>query len=158
MTTIPIGFEEQTQAVLPAHESYFSGSISFKEGHGWAHDWLVNWTSPNDQIHWDVEVEAPVTYQVYLSYTVPESDAGAIVQLEAGDNILIDTLSTAFDPAYIPSPDRIQRIEVYEKEWAKTYLGDISLQSGSQTLSLSAQQISGNQVAEVKGLILEKVN
>ncbi|MEM8970321.1 MAG: arylsulfatase [Bacteroidota bacterium] len=158
MTTIPIGFEEQTQAVLPAHESYFSGNVSFKEGHGWAHDWLVNWTSPDDRIHWDMEVQSPVTYQVYLSYTVPESDVGAIIQLEAGDNSLVDTLSTAFDPAYIPSPDRIQRIEVYEKEWAKTYLGDISLQSGSQTLSLSAQQISGNQVAEVKGLILEKVN
>ncbi|MEM9833412.1 MAG: arylsulfatase [Bacteroidota bacterium] len=156
MTTIPVGFAEQTQAVLPAHESYFSGNISFKEGHGWAHDWLVNWTSTDDKIHWDVEVESPVTYQVYLSYTVPEPDAGAAIQLQAGENTLQDTLTDAFDPEYIPSPDRIQRIEVYEKEWAQTYLGNISLQAGKQTLTLSAEQIPGNQVAEVKGLMLKR--
>ncbi|MGB3587798.1 MAG: hypothetical protein WBA23_14720, partial [Tunicatimonas sp.] len=72
--------------------------------------------------------------------------------------LLVDTLSTAFNPAAIPSPDRIQRIEVYEKDWAKIYLGDISLQAGSQTISLSASQIVGRQVAEVKGLVLERVD
>ncbi len=158
MTVIPIGFAEQTQVVLPAHESYFSGNVSFKEGHGWAHDWLVNWTNSDDRIYWDVEVQSPFTYQVYLSYTVPESDAGATIQLEVGNNLLVDTLSTAFNPAAIPSPDRIQRIEVYEKDWAKIYLGDISLQAGSQTISLSASQIVGRQVAEVKGLVLERVD
>ncbi len=158
MTVIPIGFAEQTQVVLPAHESYFSGNVSFKEGHGWAHDWLVNWTNSDDRIYWDVEVQSPFSYQVYLSYTVPESDAGATIQLEVGNNLLVNTLSTAFNPAAIPSPDRIQRIEVYEKDWAKIYLGDISLQAGSQTISLSASQIVGSQVAEVKGLVLERVD
>jgi len=158
MAIIPVGFKEQSQVVLPAHESYFSGNISFKEGHGWAHDWLINWTSPDDRIHWDVEVQSPFTYQVYLSYTVPESDTGAIIQLEASDNTLVDTLSTAFNPAGIPSPDRVKRIEVYEKDWAKIYLGDISLQAGSQTISLSAKQVPGSQVAEVKGLVLERVD
>ncbi|MGB3589666.1 MAG: arylsulfatase, partial [Tunicatimonas sp.] len=85
MTVIPIGFAEQTQVVLPAHESYFSGNVSFKEGHGWAHDWLVNWTNSDDRIYWDVEVQSPFSYQVYLSYTVPESDAGATIQLEVGN-------------------------------------------------------------------------
>jgi arylsulfatase A len=156
MTTIPIGFPEQNKAVLPAHESYFSGNITFKEGHGWAHDWLVNWSSLNDQIHWDVVVESSVTYEVYLSYTTPQTDAGSIVQLEAGGNRLTDTLSTAFDPEYIPSPDRIPRIEVYEKDWAQTLLGELTLPSGSQTITLSAQSIPGKQVAEVNGLILRK--
>ena len=158
MTTIPVGFTEQNRAVLPAHESYFSGNVTFKEGHGWAHDWLVNWSSPEDQIHWDIEVQSPVTYQVFLSYTVPEPQAGSVIQLRVGDNTLLDTLSAAFDPEYIPSPDRIPRIEVYEKEWAKTLIGRIKLDSGSQTITLSAKRIAENQVAEVQGLILRKIN
>ncbi|MEM9675810.1 MAG: arylsulfatase [Bacteroidota bacterium] len=154
VTTIPIGFSAQAKAVLPAHESYFSGNITFKEGHGWAHDWLVNWSGLNDKINWDVEVNAPVTYDVYLTYTTPQDDVGSIIQLQAGGSRLEDTLSTAFDPEYIPSPDRIQRIEVYEKEWAQTRLGEITLPSGSQTITLSANTIPGKQVAEVKGLTL----
>jgi arylsulfatase A-like enzyme len=42
-TEIRIGFEEEQTAYLPAHEAGFSGDIHFMEGHGWAHDWLVNW-------------------------------------------------------------------------------------------------------------------
>jgi len=156
MTTIPIGFSDQAKAVLPAHESYFSGNITFKEGHGWAHDWLINWTSPSDQVNWDVEVVSPVTYEVHLSYTTSQSDVNAVLELKAGENTLVDTLKNAFNPDYIPSPDRIQRIEVYEKEWAQTYLGDISLQPGSQTLTLKALDIPGSQVAEVKNLVLVK--
>lgn len=154
MTTIPVGFAQQEQAVLPAHESYFSGDVRFKEGHGWAHDWLVNWSKPSDRINWDIQVESPVTYEVYLSYTTPEPDVGAVITLEAANQALIDTLLTPFDPEYIPSPDRIQRIEVYEKEWAKTLLGSISLEPGQQTLTLRAEKIPGDQVAEVKDLTL----
>lgn len=40
---------------LPTYEASFSDNIKYKEGHGWVHDWLVNWTSPIDSIWWDLE-------------------------------------------------------------------------------------------------------
>lgn len=155
-TIIPLGFPNQKVVELPAHESKFQGEIQFKEGHGWAHDWVVNWTKPNDQITWEVMVKEENTFQVEMIYTVPETDLGSEIQFRGGGASTQQILNKAFDPPLIPSPDRISRQEVYEKTWANLSLGEITLPPGQHTLSLSASNIPGAQVAELKAIRLIK--
>lgn len=156
-TEIRIGFTDEASAYLPAHESGFSGDIEFMEGHGWAHDWLVNWKNEDDSVYWDVVVDTESEFEIDLLYSCPEENLGSAVSIRCGDALSEAVVSTAHDPEYIPSPDRIQRIEVYEKEWARLPMGSLSLPAGNQRLVLTAQQIPNGMVGEIKGLQLTKV-
>ncbi|RYF73643.1 MAG: hypothetical protein EOO39_10070, partial [Cytophagaceae bacterium] len=57
------------RVLLQAPEAHFSGQVRYKQGSGWANDWLINWQSPADSIWWDVAVERPGVYQLSLQYT-----------------------------------------------------------------------------------------
>ncbi|MDW7690326.1 arylsulfatase [Flammeovirgaceae bacterium SG7u.111] len=156
LRSIPMGFEDQQKIVLPAHESNFEGGLKFKEGHGWAHDWLVNWTSTSDQLYWKVEVAAYGKYKAYISYTCPEENIGSQIQLTAGENKVVGKIIKPFDPSYYPSPDRISRKEVYEKDWETVELGEIEISPGVRQLTIRATEVPTSQVGEFKNLTLIK--
>ena len=151
---IQIGFEGEEGVYLPAHESRFTGNIHFMEGHGWAHDWLVNWTNSEDSIVWEVVVDQPTSYIVVLSYSCPEENIGSTLIIKTDESSSESVISQAHDPDYLPSPDRIQRIEVYEKEWGRLDLGEIAVLPGVQEITLKAPKIPAGEVGEIKGLHL----
>jgi len=156
-TEIRIGFDGETKAYLPAHEAGFSGDIQFMEGHGWAHDWLVNWQNKSDSIYWEVVVDQPTSFNVELRYSCPVENVGSELSISCGDSENKVVMKQAHNPDYKPSPDRIQRIEVYEKEWAQLDLGEIHLEEGIQQIVLRAINIKNENVGEIKGLILTKL-
>ncbi len=141
---------------LPAYEASFTGSLKYAEGHGWAHDWLLNWTSSDDQISWTVASDVEITLKAYLKYTAPEESKGSILKLLSEKSETRAEITRAFDPALLPSPDRVKRKEAYEKEWAELSLGTITVPAGVSTLTLKAGKISGGELAHVKSLILKK--
>jgi len=157
-TEIRLGFKGESLAYLPAHEAGFSGEISYMEGHGWAHDWLVNWKNIQDSIYWNVVVDQNSEFNIELLYSCPKENIGATITLEVGDKNLQKQISDAHDPEYLPSPDRIKRIEVYEKEWAMLDVGSISLPEGNQQIVLKALEIPNKKVGEIKGVRLTKMN
>jgi arylsulfatase A len=157
-SAIMVGFNKEIEAYLPAHESVFSGVIHFKEGHGWAHDWLVNWTRTLDSIYWDIEVVETIDFDIFIRYSCPESDSGSKIIVRSLNDRSEQVLSKPWDPGYIPSPDRVKRVEVYEKEWERQKLGTLHFEKGRQYVSLKADAIAGKQVCEVKGIYLEKTN
>ncbi|GAB3547203.1 arylsulfatase [Spirosoma fluminis] len=142
------------RVLLQAPEAHFSGNIRYKQGNGWANDWLVNWRSPADSIWWDVEVERPGVYQLSLQYTAGAAALGALLTLTAGNQTLQQTIQTSFDPPLKPSPDRIPRKEVYEKPWAWLALGKLTLSRGNHRILLQAGSVPNGQVAELKALSL----
>jgi arylsulfatase A len=155
-TEIRIGFTGEETIYLPAHEAGFSGDIRFMEGHGWAHDWLVNWINTSDSIYWNVVVDQPENFSIELLYSCRGSDIGAGLQIHCADESTSAIISEAHDPEYIPSPDRVTRIEVYEKEWARLQMGNLNISSGDQTIVLKAGNIPSGQVGEIKGLELKR--
>ena len=155
---IPVGAGRKRQ-ILPSHEARFSGNLRYKEGHGWAHDWLIKWIDRQDKIWWVVDNQATKDYDVAIQYTCPTTDVGSTVQLSATTGKLSAVLTTPFDPPLIKIADRKPRIEVYEKTaWGILPIGRIRLQKGRQNLTLSAPNIVGKEVAEIKGLILTEVD
>jgi arylsulfatase A len=142
------------RVLLQAPEARFSSGIRYKQGNGWANDWLINWQSPADSIWWDVVVERPGVYQISLQYTAPAVAQGAVVTVTAGKETRQQTLPGGFDPPLKPSPDRVPRKEVYEKSWAWLTLGKLELPAGTHRLLLQATSVPKGQVADVKALLL----
>jgi arylsulfatase A-like enzyme len=153
---IKIGYVTEESAYLPAHEASFSGDIHFMEGHGWAHDWLVNWVNDDDSIYWDVIVNETTIFEIELLYSCAEDDIGSILQVSIARNMAESRLTSPHDPEYLPSPDRVPRIEVYEKHWASLPLGRLEFPAGNQTLVLKTTKIAGAELGEIKGLRLSR--
>ncbi|MDH3712095.1 MAG: arylsulfatase, partial [Cyclobacteriaceae bacterium] len=148
---IPAGHLEFPQVSLYPQEAMgITDSLQYQEGHGWAHDWLVNWKSPEDSVWWPLQLAEPTTYQVFMEYTVPDTDLGGQVLVRAGQQEINATITRAFDPDYIPSPDRVPRIEVYEKEWARLEIGSVTLPAGRLQVVLKALEVPGSQVCEFR--------
>ena len=139
---------------LPVYEARFTGELRFAEGHGWAHDWLVNWQTTQDTIRWLVDADSARNFTVYLKYTCPESDLGSTISLRLSDQQTHTTIAKGFDPPLLPSPDRVKRKEAYEKEWASMRLGTIRVPQGTHWISLVPISVNHKQVAEVAGIEL----
>jgi arylsulfatase A len=137
---------------LPTYEATFTEGLHFKEGHGWVHDWLVNWTSTNDSIHWDITSPVEQDFDLYLNYTSLEGQQGSTVNISIAGNEVSNQITEAFDPDFISSPDRVTRKEVYEKPWKRLMIGSIRVPAGNHTLHLTSTDIAHNQVGEIKSL------
>ncbi len=153
---IPVGYEEAPTVILPAVESVFSGGIQFEGTSGWSNDWLVNWNNPRDEVWWDIEVVQSSVFDISIAYTLPNGGEGIELKASSGDNEVSMVLNQGYDPELIPSPDRVSRGEVYEKEWATVSIGKLSLEEGTQKIQLSAIPIDGKPGIELKSLILTK--
>ena len=142
--------------VLPTYEASFTGNLHFKEGHGWVHDWLVNWKSKEDLISWEIQSLENTTYTFYLNYTCPPDQVGSEVQLSIGNNSIVQKIAEAFNPMFIPSPDRVKRKEVYEKTWKRMVLGTLTVPKGKSKIVVAASKIANTEVAEINSIELVK--
>lgn len=155
---IPVGFDEASTIILPAVESEFSGGVQFQGESGWSNDWLVNWNNPRDKISWNIDVVQSSVFEVSIAYTLPEGGEGIRINASSKGEEISEVINEAFDPEFVPSPDRVTRGEVYEKDWSHISLGRLTLEEGIQKISLTAVPIPGKPGIELKSLILTKSN
>jgi arylsulfatase A-like enzyme len=142
---------------LPAFESQFEGHIKFVEGHGWAHDYLVNWASTDDEMTWLVNSDMDKEMKVYLRYTCPEIELGSKISVSLVNNSVEGRIKKSFDPPMIVSPDRVKRQESYEKDWAMMEVGKLKITKGQNLLKLNTLEVAHNLVADFKSLILKDI-
>lgn len=151
---IELGYINYPRTLLPAPESSFTGGIEFKEGHGWANDWIINFRNPEDEISWKVKVMRNGTYDVTLRLDSPATNKGR--ELNLSRNILI--ASHKIDRAYISrnidSPDRVKRKEVYQKEWPEMNFGEVYLEKGIYDLKLTTGMEGLNEDIEIMSMII----
>lgn len=152
----PVGYPAAPVVELPAPEATFTGALRFQGKAGWANDWITGWTSTADTITWNLDVVRPGKHEVTVLYTVPAGDTGAQIEAEAVTGKVKATLQQAHDPKPKPSPDRVPRGEVYEKEWGRLKLGVLELKRGRTPLTLRALTRPGKTVMDVKGVELKQ--
>ncbi|MCD6304230.1 MAG: arylsulfatase [Planctomycetes bacterium] len=155
---LPVGYPQRRVVTLLAPESSRTGGVRFKQGRGWANDWLVNWKSTDDRIWWDIDVVRDGRFAVTLLYTCPPQDVGSKIRVEAAGQAVEGVLNRPHDPKYIFSPDRVPRKEVYEKVWAPLELGTLQLPAGRTKLTLRATKVPGRQVCELKAVRLRRMD
>ena len=153
-----IGHRDSIFTQLPARDAQVTGGI--KRSNRFPNcSFYTNWTSPDEEIYWEAEVDQAGTYEVELYYTCRAEDAGAEIELSFQDSRLTATIQEAHDPPLIgAAEDRIKRKESYVKAFHPLSLGTISLPSGRGRLSLKATKIPGAQVIDFRLLMLKRVD
>lgn len=156
---IGIGYEAARTVTLQASDARLAGGVRFRAKQGYAHDWIVNWTRPADEIRWPLDVVRGCRCRVELLYSCPEKDIGATVRVTAGGGTAEGRLTSAHDPDPLPSPNRFpQPAEAPEKVWKSLSLGELTLEPGETELKLQAVNVPGTQVMELKGVRLIRVD
>jgi arylsulfatase A-like enzyme len=151
---IPIGHAQENPVELPVPQANFTGGLRFSGKHP-NNAWLLNWTNADARVEWKIDVQQPGDYEARLLYLTREADAGAKVRIVSGASSTEST-TRATSIVQAPSPDRVPREEVYEMQWSELRVGTLSLQRGTNTLSVQALTKPGAEVMQLKSVILER--
>lgn len=136
---------------LPVYEATLSSGIKFKEGHGWAHDWVEKWDTTSDSLYWEIDCKDPGTYTLEIEYLCKKEDVGSRIVCSIGVKSKEAVIDKAFYSEQIPSPDRVHRKEAYEmKNWKRLKFGTFHISAGKQLVKLRALKIPNENVAEIK--------
>lgn len=152
---IPVGYAESPNVHLPAPEAKISGATKFMGKMGWANDYIINWQKENDAATWMTSVQTAGDYTLEIHYTSSEDFIGNTFNIRFGEEKLNVKIKEAYSPSFYPSPDRIERSEVYEKPWKSLNCGKIHAESGILPLSIALKEDATGSF-ELKGLTLKK--
>ncbi len=155
---VEIGHAEQITIELPTTSSALSENLKYKNHHGWAYDWAINWLSPDDAISWDIKVVNDGTYEVFLQYLVKAGNEGAKVKVTFGDKSLIKKIDSAFVPAPYPNYDNVDRGRPLEMQWQDFSWGKVNLSSGTYQVKVEALEIPGKEAGELYGLKIKNLS
>jgi len=150
----PVGFAEFPMTPLPARDGVPHGNIE-RSANAPNCSYFVNWTSTDDSMGWDIEVNTTGNYEAVVHYTCPEADAGSTVELSLNGSKLEGKVSPGWDPPLLDKQDRVQRKgESIMKEFRPLNLGTMRLEKGRGLLTLRALQIPGKHVMDVRLITL----
>jgi hypothetical protein len=118
--------------------------------------YFVNWSSLDDRIKWDIEVNKSGQYDVEILYTCPAADAGSTIELSFQSARIAGKVTPAWDPPLITDQDSIPRppAESTMKDFRPLKLGTVRLEKGRGPLTLRAAEIPGAHVMDVRGVTL----
>ena len=152
---IPVGHDEENPVTLHAPQAQFEG-LHFYAGPGFANDWLTGW-SKTGKVWWEIDVAKAGKYKATISYACAAEDAGATIAL----NIAKQTRETQVAAApgkFLPLPHRDGGKKTYiNRVWSTLDLGIVMLPAGRTTATLTATNVPGEQVMELKDLRLERI-
>lgn len=152
-----VGHESLAITQLPIRDATSRGGIKRSNRH-FNSTYFTNWTSKQAAILWDVEVVKSGRFSATVYYACSEADVGATVRLSLGDAALEAKISEPHEtPPVGEAEDRVPRQEGFEKAFKPLTLGEIELASGRGKLTLTATEIPGDSVMEVRLLVLERV-
>ncbi|GAB6184702.1 arylsulfatase [Thermopirellula anaerolimosa] len=151
----PVGYREYPTTYLPARDGVPSGEIR-RSAQAPNCSFFTHWKSLSDTMTWNVEVHTPGEYEAVLLYTCPAADVGSVVKVSLGASQVTATITEPFDPPLRGAEfDRVPRSgESYVKDFKPLVLGTLRLSTGQGTLTLQAEKIAGQQVADVRAVVL----
>ena len=152
-----VGHPEAIWTPLPARDATTEGQI--ERSNRFPNDsFFRNWTSTEEQIHWNCQVPADGRFRVHLFYTCPKEDIGSKIELSFGEARLVATLNQPGDSRLVgAAEDRKKRAESYVQNWQETDLGVINLTAGKGNLTLRALEVPGSKVMDFRMLQLERL-
>jgi arylsulfatase A-like enzyme len=147
----PVGYAAFPRTPLPARDGMPHGGVKRSAGAPNC-SYFVNWTSLDDQMTWDIAVNATGDYEVEILYTCPVADAGSTIELEFNGAKLTGPVAPGWDPPLYTNQDTIPRpaAESKMKEFRALPLGAMHLEKGRGLLTLRALTIPGRSVMEVR--------
>jgi hypothetical protein len=153
-----VGYKQFPITHLPARDGVPHGNVK-RSASAPNCSFFQNWTSPDDSITWDVEVETAGRYEAVVLYTCPKADVGSTVELRLNGSRTSAKVAEAHDPPLTGAEnDRVSRGgESYVKDFKPLRLGELELKPGRGSVTLQALDVPGKQVMDVRGVILTLV-
>jgi hypothetical protein len=110
-------------------------------------------------MEWNIAVHTAGNYKVSIDYTCPVEDTGSTIQLAFKDAKLEGKVTPGWDPPIKTNQDTVPRDpqESQMKDFKTLELGVITLPSSEGDLVLSALEMPGKSVMEVRRVNLELV-
>lgn len=159
---IPVGYKEWPNVTMPGHEAFLEQvrdkGISYYDTHGWANDWVANWTNKKAYPWWEIDVVEEGEFEIALEYVCPKKDVGAKFEIRAAGETIQGQVTKAYDPPLVHSPDKVKRKEVYEKTWKTLPVGKMKLTKGRTKLSIHALSKPGKTVMDVKSVLIKRIS
>jgi arylsulfatase A-like enzyme len=149
----PVGFTARTE--LPARDGVGVGGVK-RSASAPNSSYFTHWAKADDAMTWQVEVREAGEYELIVQYTCAKADVGSTLVAKLGDAAWAGKVEMAADPPPVgKEADRVVRQgESYTKPFAALSLGVARVAKGTGTLTLSAKDIRGAQVADVRGVEL----
>ena len=147
----PVGYSGFPRAPLPARDGVPYGGVK-RSANAPNSSYFVNWTSLDDKMTWDLEVNTSATYDVEILYTCPVADAGSTIELELNGAKCVGQVAPGWDPPLYTNQDTIPRPngESKMKEFRALNFGTLRLEKGRGLLTLRALKIPGQSVMDVR--------
>jgi arylsulfatase A-like enzyme len=151
----PVGYPEFPATLLPARDGVPHGNIRRSAGAPNC-SFFTNWTNAEDYITWDIEVATGGNYEAVIYYTCPRQDVGSTVELSFGNSRIQAKITEPYDPPLVGAEfDRVpRRGESYVKDFRPLRLGSFQFEKGRSQLKLSAIDVPGKQVMDVRLVML----
>ena len=151
----PVGYAEFPRTPLPARDGVPHGGVK-RSASAPNCSYFVNWSTLEDRMTWEIEVNATGDYDVEILYTCPLADVGSTIQFDFNNSRLSGKVSPGWDSPLYTNQDTIERppAESKMKEFRPLNLGIIRLEKGRGPLTLRALQIPGRSVMDVRQLNL----
>ena len=151
----PVGYAEFPATILPARDGVPHGNIR-RSARAPNCSYFTNWIDKEDKITWDIEVANTGRYEAAVFYTCPISDVGSTVELTFNRSSVRRKVTEPHDPPSVGAEfDRVDRgSESFVKDFRPLSLDTFRLEKGRGLLSLSALDVPGDQVMEVRAVML----
>jgi hypothetical protein len=150
-----VGYAEFPATILPARDGVPHGNIR-RSARAPNCSYFTNWTDKEDKITWDIKVAGAGQYEAVVFYTCPINDVGSTVELAFNRSRLSEKVIEPHDPPAVGAEfDRVDRgSESFVKDFRPLSLGKFRLEKGRGLLTLSALDVPGKQVMEVRAVML----
>jgi arylsulfatase A-like enzyme len=151
----PVGYDKFPTTFLPARDGVPHGNIR-RSAKAPNCSYFTNWVSADDKITWDIEVASGGDYEAAIYYTCPAKDIRSTVELRFNKSRVQGKVSEPHDPPLVGAEfDRVDRgSESYVKEFRPLRLGVFRLEKGRGELTLRALDVRGEQVIDVRAVML----
>ncbi len=159
---LPVGYAATGVTAIQGEDSRLHGGLRFRGRQGWAHDSVLNWTSNDDWMAWNLDVARSGRYEITLMYGCRQEDVGAEVRIEAGGQSAKATIRQAHDP--MPADRRAHdRRRVWTSgpvpfmTWAPLEFEPIALEKGRTRLVVRAVGLPRDGSFQVKEARVRRV-
>jgi arylsulfatase A-like enzyme len=153
----PLGHSDSPFTQVPARDAKSHGGL--KRSNKFPNcSYFGNWTSKEDFLTWDVDVQNAGKYKVQLWYGCEKDAVGTKLKLSSGNMSVVNEIPKA-NPVKDKGMenDRVLRKESYVKDFIPMDLGTIELEKGSSELKLEALDIPGKEAIEFRMLYFVKL-
>jgi hypothetical protein len=148
------GFSKTT--MLPARDGVPVGGVE-RSASAPNCSYFTNWTkAKDDAMTWDIEVGRSGDYEAIVYYTCGSKDIGSTLELSFNGVKATAKITTPFESALRGKDvDRVPReSESYVKDFRPLSLGKMRLKNERGKLTLSALEVAGKSVADVRYVAL----